>query len=347
MKITPRELIELGLDQWFTDQAGELCKPEHCLARVTVVDRGWYMVRNEAGELAARATGKFLHTTETTSDMPCVGDWVCVQYQDSDNSASIHTVLPRKSFLRRKSVGKNIEFQMIAANIDVAFIVQSCHYDFNVARLERYLVMVNEGQVEPLLILSKTDLVSADELAQLILEIRRAGITARIIALSNVSGEGLDQLREFMEFGKTYCLLGSSGVGKTTLINQLTGQGTLKTKAVSDSGEGRHTTTRRQLIVLEQRAMLIDTPGMREIGLFCADEGIDENFNDILELAPGCRFNDCTHTNEPGCAVLKAIKRGELQREHYDNYVKLRKESDSNLKSYSEHQRKNKTLRKG
>ncbi len=169
MKITPMELIELGFDRWFEDQARELCKPDQRIARVTVVDRGWYIVRNEDGEVPARATGKFLHSTESTSDMPCVGDWVCVQYHDSGESASIHTVLPRKSFLRRKSAGKDIEFQMIAANIDVAFIVQSCHFDFNVPRLERYLVMVREGQVEPLLILSKTDLISADDLAQLIL----------------------------------------------------------------------------------------------------------------------------------------------------------------------------------
>ena len=340
------ELIELGFDRWFEDQARELCKPDQRIARITAVDRGWYIVRNEDGEVPARATGKFLHSTESTSDMPCVGDWVCVQYHDSGESASIHTVLPRKSFLRRKSAGKDIEFQMIAANIDVAFIVQSCHFDFNVPRLERYLVMVREGQVEPLLILSKTDLISAENLAQLILKIRQVGITSRVIALSNVTGEGLDQVREVVESGKTSCLLGSSGVGKSTLINQLIGHDTFKTRTVFDSGEGRHTTTRRQLIVLEQGAMLIDTPGMREIGLFGVSEGIDENFDDIQELSLGCRFSNCRHTNEPGCAVLQAIKAGKLQQEHYGNYVKLKKESESNEKSYTDKQRKDKTLGK-
>ena len=329
------ELIELGLDSWFTNHAGELCTHEQRIARVTAVDRGWYFVRNEDGEVPARATGKFLHATESTCDMPCVGDWVCVHY-DSESSASIHATLPRKSFLRRKSAGKTIEFQMIAANIDVAFIVQSCHYDFNVSRLERYLVMVNEGNVEPVIILAKTDLVSADKLEQLILEIRRGGISARIIALSNVTGTGLDQIKDLMVLGKTYCLLGSSGVGKTTLINQITGQDTLKTATVRDSGEGRHTTVRRQLIVLDQGGLIIDTPGMREIGIFAASEGVDKSFDDIQELSLSCRFTNCGHSNEPGCAILKALTSGKLQPEHYGNYLKLKQESEFNETSYNE-----------
>jgi len=345
MENTPMELSKLGLDRWFQDQASELCQPEQRIARVTAVDRGWYVVRNEEGEVPARATGRFLNFTESTMDMPCVGDWVCVHY-DSVDSASIHMVLPRKSFLHRKSAGKNIELQMIAANIDVAFIVQSCHYDFNVARLERYLVMASEGHVEPVLVLTKTDLVSGDELEQLILQIRRGGISTRIIAVSNVTGAGLDQIKGLMGPGKTYCLLGSSGVGKSTLINQLAGQDTLKTATVSDSGEGRHTTVRRQLIVLEQGAMFIDTPGMREIGIFGASEGIGECFDDIQELALSCRFTNCIHTNEPGCAVLQAIKGGKLQPEHYGNYVKLKKESELNETAYTEKRKKAKNSSK-
>jgi len=338
------ELSALGLDPWFSDQAGKLCGSGQRIARVTAVDRGWYTVRNGDGEVLARATGRFLHTTESTCDMPCVGDWVCLRYRDDGTAATIHAMLPRRSFLQRKFAGKRIELQMIAANIDVAFIVQSCHFDFNVSRLERYLVMAKEGRVEPLLILSKTDLVSGDELEQLIAEIRRAGISTKIIAISNVTGSGLDQIKEVMGSGKTYCIVGSSGVGKSTLINKLTGNDSLETRAVSDSGEGRHTTVRRQLIVLEQGAMLIDTPGMREVGLLGVSDGMNDNFEDIHELSMGCRFSNCRHSNEPGCAIVKAIEEGILQLEHFQNYVKLKVESESNAISYSGKRKKKKTV---
>lgn len=340
------KLTELGLDAWFSDKADEHCNSGQRLARVAVVDRSRYIIINEDGEASAEKTGKFLYSAESNADFPCVGDWVCAQYHDAEASASIHTILPRKSFLRRKTAGKDIEFQMIAANIDVAFIVQSCSYDFNVPRLERYMVMVNEGHVEPLLILTKVDLVSADELEQLILQIRGVGINTMIIAISNKTGAGLDQVKEVMGTGKTYCLLGSSGVGKSTLINQLTGHAALETQTVSETGEGRHTTVRRQLIILEQGAMLIDTPGMREIGILGTGEGVKNSFSDVRELSLSCRFNNCNHTNEPGCAVLKAIESGELQQNHYRNYLKIKKESEFNEMSYSDKRKKDKSFGK-
>lgn len=342
MKISSMELAELGLDPWLERQASKLCEPGQEIARVTVVDRGQYMLRNAQGEIPAKATGKFMYTLQSTTDMPCVGDWVCVDYHDSEDFAKIHAMLPRKSFLRRKSAGQNIKLQMIAANIDIAFIVQSCHYDFNVSRLERYLVMATEGHVEPLIILSKTDLVSADELEQLCAQVREVGISTRIVCISNVTGAGLEKVRGVMSSGKTYCIVGSSGVGKSTLINRLTGRDTLKTRTVSSSGEGRHTTVRRQLIVLQQGAMLIDTPGMREVGILDASEGVEENFDDIHDLSKSCRFSNCNHSNEPGCAILKAIESGKLQQEHYQNYVKLKTESESNKKSYSNRRKKGK-----
>lgn len=338
------ELTELGLDCWFEDRARELRDAGESVARVTAVDRDRYVIRNENGEMPAELTGRQLFSAASSADLPCVGDWVCVQYLDSGARASIHRILPRKSFLRRKAPGRNIEFQMIAANIDVAFIAQSCHFDFNVARLERYLAMVNAGHIEPLLLLTKTDLISAEALGQLLEKIRRAGIRAGILTLSSVTGEGIDQIRDIIIPGKTYCLLGSSGVGKTTLINRLRGDASLETRAVSHTGEGRHTTTRRHLIVLEHGGLLIDMPGMRELGMLGFGEAIENSFADIGELAKGCRFADCGHNDEPGCAVQRAIERGELNLEQLQHYRKLSKESAFHELSHVEKRKKDRAF---
>jgi ribosome biogenesis GTPase len=334
------DLRDLGLDGWFADSAREQCGTDLSIARVTAVDRGRYVIRDEHGELPAGLTGRLQFVAESSIDLPCVGDWVRVRYLDGRSHASIHGVLPRRSFLRRKAPGRGIDFQMIAANIDVAFVIQSCHFDFNVRRLERYLVMVREGHIEPVLLLTKADLVSARELELLIGEIRRAGIDATAITLSNLTGAGLDQVREHLVPARTYCLLGSSGVGKTTLINRLSGASGLETGDVSHTGEGRHTTTRRQLIVLESGALLIDMPGMRELGMLGVSEGLDDAFADVGELAKNCRFTDCDHTSEPGCAVRAAIERHELSDERLQDYMKLRKESAFHDLSYVERRKK-------
>jgi ribosome biogenesis GTPase len=334
------ELGALGFDQWFADHARRQSGPALCIARVSAVDRGRYLVRDESGEIPAELTGRYLHEAQDPTALPCVGDWVGVQHLDDRTHAIIRDVLPRRSFLRRRAPGRGAEFQMIAANIDVAFIVQACHFDFNVRRLERYLVMVREGHIEPVLLLTKTDLVGDDALAETIGSIRRAGIHDRLIALSSVVGTGLDELQRLLAPGRTYCFLGSSGVGKTTLINRLANDETLRTHGVSHTGEGRHTTTRRQLVVLEGGGLLIDMPGMRELGMLGMSEGLDETFADIGAAAANCRFADCAHGAEPGCAVRAAIDRGELSEEQLGSYLKLRKESAFHEMSYVDRRRK-------
>jgi ribosome biogenesis GTPase len=233
---------------------------------------------------------------------------------------------------------------MIASNLDVAFIVQSCHYDFNIRRLDRYLVVANEGHIEPIVILSKTDLVTHEELDGMIGKIRGTGISTQLLPISNTTGAGLDDFRNLLVPGKTFCLLGSSGVGKTTLINRLIGQDAFDTKAVSGTGEGVHTTARRQLLVLDNGAMLVDTPGMRELGLLGASDGVDDSFPDIRDLSLSCRFSNCTHTQEPGCAILIAIEAGDLSEDQYQSYLKLKKETKYHDLSYGEKRKKDRDL---
>jgi ribosome biogenesis GTPase len=344
MSSTSAHLNKFGWDEWFDARAQENIPAALRLARVVAVDRDQLLVINESGEFRARLAGRFLYLTDEPGDLPCVGDWVCVQYSGSDDFGIIHDVVPRKSFLRRKTAGGTIEYQMIASNIDVALIVQSCQFDFNVNRLERYLVMVRNGQVHPVVLLAKTDLIDTETLLQHMEKIRSAGITADVIALSNITGEGVNNVRNILQSGKTYCLLGSSGVGKSTLINRLIGRRLLETGMVSGTGEGRHTTVRRELIMLDNGAMLIDNPGMREFGILGAEEGIGSSFADIYELASKCKYGDCSHSNESGCAVLNAIEEGCLQRAHYQNFIKLKSESEFHDLSYHEKRNKDKAF---
>jgi ribosome biogenesis GTPase len=344
MSSASEQLKQFGWDEWFDAKAREKGLAGHRFARVAAVDREQLLVLDESGEYRAKLAGRFLHMTEKAVDFPCVGDWVCIHYGSSDMFGIIHDVIPRKSVLRRKAAGDITEYQLIASNIDVALIVQSCHFDFNVNRLERYLVMVRNGHIHPVVLLTKTDLVSPETLQHLLENIRSSGINTEVIALSNVTGEGVDMVREMLQSGRTYSLLGSSGVGKSTLINRLVGRHMLETNVVSDSGEGRHTTVRRELILLNNGAMLIDNPGMREFGIMGAEEGMGESFADIYALASKCRYGDCSHSNEPGCAVLSACEKGSLHRAHYENFIKLRSESEFHDLSYREKRKKDKAF---
>jgi len=337
------ELGDLGFDQWFEAHSTEFRQEGCSFARISAVDRGSYLIKNESGEVPAELTGKLFYQIESSVDLPCVGDWVTASYYNDDTAAIIHRVFPRKTFLRRKTAGENVDYQMIAANIDVAYIVQSCHFDFNPRRLDRYLVMAADGHVEPIVILTKTDLISRDELDQKIAIINSV-TKAEVIALSNVTGIGLDEFQQTLSPGKTHCLLGSSGVGKTTLINRLIGRETFHTRAVSGTGEGTHTTSRRQLIVLSQGAMLIDTPGMRELGIVGAGDGVNRGFEEFVVLSGNCRYPNCSHEHEPCCAVRAAVENGELSEDRYSSYIKLKKESEYYEMSYLDKRKKDKAF---
>lgn len=332
------ELNELGWSDWFEQRAE--CKPTDAVARVAAVDRDQLLLVDQIGHFRAKLAGSYLHRHHLSHELPCVGDWVCVEKQPGDDFGVIHALLERRTSLRRKSAGNVIEYQMIAANLDYVVIVQSCHFDFNLNRLERYLVMVREGGAEPYILLTKTDLVDPAVLATQLAEMQSAGITAPIVPLSNVTRDGLDDLERLLLPGKTYCFVGSSGVGKSTLINQLIGRERLETRAVSGTGEGRHTTVRRELIRLDGGALVVDSPGMREFGILGAAGGIGSSYSDIAALSSRCRYRDCSHTGETGCAVLAAVDAGEISQATLENFLKLREESEFNDMSYAEKRKK-------
>ncbi|MDF2445086.1 MAG: GTPase EngC [Moraxellaceae bacterium] len=335
-------LETLGWNAWFSEQARLHCNPGGAVARVAAVDRDQLLLLDETGAFRARLSGKLMHDATSPAALPCVGDWVCVERTANDQFGLVRSVLDRKTCLRRRAAGESADYQMIAANVDCVIIVQSCHYDFSLNRLERYLVMVREGGATPYVLLTKTDLVGSEVLAAQLESIRRAGVTAPVFTLSNVTGEGDEDLRAILSPARTYCFVGSSGVGKSTIVNGLAGRDLLATNAVSGTGEGRHTTVRRELILLDNGAMVIDNPGTREFGVLAAEIGIEASYADIAALSSQCHFRDCTHTTEPGCAVLDALARGEIDAAHHGNFLKLRKESEHYQMSYAEKRRKEK-----
>ncbi len=348
MNTIPEKLQKIGFDTWFIESVAPDSLNSFEVARVVAVHKDRYAVTNGAVDAMAELVGKILFSASSPMDFPAVGDWVLVSFFDEQNFAIIHEVLPRKTLLKRKTPGKKVDFQLIAANIDIGFIVQSLNKNFNLNRLERYLVMINESNAQPIVLLSKSDLLDGKETTSRIAEIKGILPDLHIFPFSNENETGLDSVKEILRPGLTCCLLGSSGVGKTSLINNLIGASIFKTKTVSKKqSKGRHATTHRQLIMLDHfGAMIIDTPGMRELGNLSVTTGLDKTYSEIQKLSKNCRFNNCTHIEEKECAVLDAVEKGVLSADRYQNYLKMTKESAYNEMSYLEKRKKDKQFGK-
>ena len=294
-------------------------------ARVAEEHRERYIVFGEFGERSAEITGKLRFSSNSRLDFPAVGDWVAVQTGANDSLAVIHSVMPRTTTFLRKVAGETTEPQLLATNIDTVFLVTDLGLDFNVRRLERYLVLTYESGATPVIVLNKADL--CPDTSEKLAEIETVAVSVPCHCVSAVTGNGIDALLQYATPGKTVALLGSSGVGKSSIINCLIGEERLETKEIRESdGRGRHTTTARQMILLPSGGIVIDTPGMREIQLWGDETSLDLSFEDIQSVAQHCRFADCSHATEPGCAIKAALENGTISAERWESYLKLQRE---------------------
>lgn len=317
-----KTLEKYGLTDRFKNEA--TLYPQFSLARVIAQYRGLYKIVTESGELQAEISGKFRFETNELAKFPTVGDFVMVSWENTGSNAIIHQILTRKSIFLRTAVGISGQAQPVAANIDIVFICMSLNNNFNLSRLERYLSVAWDSGATPVILLTKADL--CDNLQQAVSEVERVSAFSDVITLSIFDEDIASKLGHYLKSGITAAFIGSSGVGKSSLINKLLCEQVLLTSEIGKADKGRHTTTGREMFSSPFGGVLIDTPGMRELGAESAD--LSKTFDDIEELASQCKFNNCTHTNEPGCAILKALDEGILDKRRLGSYFKLKTEAD-------------------
>lgn len=316
------------------------------VGRVISEHRDRYVIQTAEQEYDGEIIGNLRFTATQRADFPAVGDWVALSEYD-EHKVLIHSIFPRATILERQTVGKQGEKQIIAANIDYALIVQSVDRDFSLNRIERYLTLCNTANVHPVIVLSKIDLVDEVVLTTMIQSIGERSHNVPLLAVSNEVQQGLDQVKELIKQGKTYCLLGSSGVGKSTLLNNLLGKQMMKTETISaSSNRGKHVTSYRELHVLESGGILIDNPGMREVGIADSADGLERTFDTIVAFSKKCKFRDCTHTSEKGCAVMAAVESGQIDPLAYENYLKMERERQHFESTVAEKRKKDKDFGK-